>query len=292
VINENDVLSVPDRRKLFSDNDSLAVLVATELKSDVLMLGSDVPGIFRGPPEPGQPPDVLPVVTRSTPLSFGAKSARGRGGMQAKVEAALSALERGVSAVVIFSGFEPLGVLRILKGETLGTLLLTENEAKLEMAALATLKPPKRQPPRALPEPPDDPSALAAAVECREASRALQKLSFAERGTILHACADALEAGFDLIAKANGADVAAARASNMSAASTARLLLPLKKLQGVTAGLRAIASQPDPLWRIKRHVELAPGLVLKQETVPIGVILVIFESRPDVVPQVTSLSLS
>jgi len=119
--------------------DTTLLLVATELKSDVLMLGSDVPGIFRGPPEPGQPPDVLPVVTRSTPLSFGAKSARGRGGMQAKVDAALTALERGVSAVVIFSGFEPLGVLRILKGEALGTLLLTDSKAKLEMSSSTTL---------------------------------------------------------------------------------------------------------------------------------------------------------
>lgn len=304
VINENDVLAVPDRRKLFSDNDSLAVLVATELKSDVLMLGSDVPGIFRGPPEPGQPPDVLPIVTRSTPLSFGAKSARGRGGMQAKVEAALSAIERGVSAVVIFSGFEPLGVLRILKGEPLGTLLLSEAEAKLEMKALrkaAALAAPAAKSPAPAPAPAPvqptepagpDPDALASALAAREASRALQRLSHEERGKVLHACADALEAAYDVIAKANAADVAAASKANMSAASAARLHLPLKKLKGVTAGLRDIAKQPDPLWRTKRHVELAPGLVLRQETVPIGVILVIFESRPDVVPQVAALAIA
>ena len=72
----------------------------------------------------------------------------------------------------------------------------------------------------------------------------------------------------------------------------ARLVFTPKKLKGVADGLRALASQPDPLGRMRRHVEIANGLTLLQETVPIGVLLVIFESRPDVLPQVAGLSIA
>ena len=58
VMNENDVLAMPDRRKLFKDNDSLAVLIALELRAQLLLLLSDVAGVWRGPPPPGQAPDV------------------------------------------------------------------------------------------------------------------------------------------------------------------------------------------------------------------------------------------
>lgn len=86
VLNENDVLSVPERRLLFTDNDSLAVLVALELQADLLMLLSDVSGVYRCAPEPGEDPDVLPVLTRSTKISFGSKSARGRGGVHLLID--------------------------------------------------------------------------------------------------------------------------------------------------------------------------------------------------------------
>lgn len=72
----------------------------------------------------------------------------------------------------------------------------------------------------------------------------------------------------------------------------ARLVFTSKKLKGVADGLRALAGQPDPLGRTRRHVEIANGLTLQQETVPIGVLLVIFESRPDVLPQVAGLSIA
>ena len=78
VMNENDVLAMPDRRKLFKDNDSLAVLIAKELKADVLLLLSDVHGVYARKPLPGEDPELLPMFTRSTKVSFGDKSAVGR----------------------------------------------------------------------------------------------------------------------------------------------------------------------------------------------------------------------
>lgn len=64
------------------DNDSLAVLVAEAMQAEILLLFSDVSGIYTKAPVPGETPEVLPVCTRATPVNFGAKSTRGRGGMQ------------------------------------------------------------------------------------------------------------------------------------------------------------------------------------------------------------------
>ena len=117
VINENDVIARPELRKLFSDNDSLAVLIAQELSADVLLLLSDVHGVYARKPLSGEEPDLLPLFTRSTKVSFGDKSERGRGGMEAKVAAALNAAESGVGAVIIASGFMQESIERIMSGE-------------------------------------------------------------------------------------------------------------------------------------------------------------------------------
>ena len=102
------------------------------------------------------------------------------------------------------------------------------------------------------------------AKACRQAARALQLLSHAERVAVLHAMADALEANSAEICAANELDVAAAATAKMSGALAARLPLTPKKLSGVATGIRSLAAQPDPIGRVKRHVELAPGLTLTQ----------------------------
>lgn len=122
----------------------------------------------------------------------------------------------------------------------------------------------------------------------------LQGLSSAERVALLHRMADALVAAAGPILAANAADLADARAAEargeMSAALVARLVLDEKKLEKLADGIRAVAAQEEPLGRVLSETELAPGLVLRKETAPLGVILVIFESRPDAVPQIASLA--
>lgn len=66
-----------------------------------------------------------------------------------------------------------------------------------------------------------------------------------------------------------------------------RLLLNEKKLKTLVDGMKQIAANTNILGRVVKKTELAEGLMLKQVTVPIGVLLVIFESRPDSLPQVT-----
>ena len=70
----------------------------------------------------------------------------------------------------------------------------------------------------------------------------------------------------------------------------ARLVLSPHKLMGLADGLRQIAqTSHQNVGRVLRHTKMADGMVLKQVTVPIGVLLVIFESRPDCLPQVKKL---
>jgi delta-1-pyrroline-5-carboxylate synthetase len=70
-----------------------------------------------------------------------------------------------------------------------------------------------------------------------------------------------------------------------------RLLLNEKKLKTLVEGMNQIAANTNILGKVLKSVELAEGLILKQITVPIGVLMVIFESRPDSLPQVTFFSI-
>jgi delta-1-pyrroline-5-carboxylate synthetase len=132
------------------------------------------------------------------------------------------------------------------------------------------------------------------AAAARDASRVLQGLTSEARASLLHRMADALVAERATILAANESDLAEAREAEakgeMSAALVARLVLDAKKLGKLAEGVRAVAAQDEPLGRVLAETELAPGLVLRKETAPIGVILVIFESRPDAVPQIASLA--
>jgi delta-1-pyrroline-5-carboxylate synthetase len=107
--------------------------------------------------------------------------------------------------------------------------------------------------------------------------------------------ATALEQGVDRILEANARDCAAAQLAVESGAlaqtSADRLILSASKLQTLSKGIRAIADMDEPIGKVLKRVELAEGLNLRQESAPLGVVLIIFESRPDVLPQLISLAL-
>tara|TARA_R110002050_G_scaffold113130_2_gene227729 strand:+ start:501 stop:869 length:369 start_codon:yes stop_codon:yes gene_type:complete len=70
-----------------------------------------------------------------------------------------------------------------------------------------------------------------------------------------------------------------------------RLILKPEKFKMLAAGTRAIAEMEDPLGNVLKRREITDGLTLEQVTSPIGVLLVIFEARPDALPQIASLAL-
>lgn len=125
----------------------------------------------------------------------------------------------------------------------------------------------------------------------RPAGRALACLPDAQRVAALNAIAAALEADGATILAANTEDLARADAEGMSAASRDRLRLDAKRLAAIAADVRAVAAQRDPVGRVLEERGIAQGLRLQKISVPIGVIGIIFESRPNVTVDAATLCL-
>ena len=125
----------------------------------------------------------------------------------------------------------------------------------------------------------------------RTAAMALGRCSDQERRQAVLAMADALEAEASQIVAANAADLEAAAADGLAPALVARLKLDAKKLAGAIEGVRQVAQLPDPVGVRQMHRELDSGLVLERLSVPLGVLGVIFEARPDAVMQIASLAI-
>ena len=139
--------------------------------------------------------------------------------------------------------------------------------------------------------PDPSPELLQRAAAVRRAAMALGQLSDGERREALLAMADALAADSAAIVAANAADLEAAAAENLAPALVARLKLDAAKLAGAIEGVRQVAALPDPLGVRQLHRELDDGLVLERLSVPLGVLGVIFEARPDAVMQIAALAI-
>ena len=138
-----------------------------------------------------------------------------------------------------------------------------------------------------------EPSAelLARAGAVRLAAVELGQTDNGQRSRALHAMADALQERSSLIVAANGQDLERSAAEGLGSALMARLKLDATKLQAAIDGVRKVASLPDPLGLRQLHRELDTDLVLERITVPLGVVGVIFEARPDAVVQIASLAI-
>ncbi len=128
-------------------------------------------------------------------------------------------------------------------------------------------------------------------LRAREAFYTLSAASAETRNRALLAMADTLNAAADRIFAANGEDLRLAEAGSLAAPLLHRLRFGPEKLAQVTAGLHSLAALADPIGRTTLSTEITPGLDLYRVTCPIGVIGVIFESRPDALVQIASLAL-
>lgn len=127
------------------------------------------------------------------------------------------------------------------------------------------------------------------ARQAREASRELAKLSTAEKNACLLAMADALESNRLAIQEANARDMEAGAAAGLSSAMLDRLKLDDKRVAGMAKGLREVAALPDPVGRVLDDRTRPNGLRLQKISTPIGVIVIIYESRPNVTADAASL---
>ena len=123
---------------------------------------------------------------------------------------------------------------------------------------------------------------IAAATAAKQASRSLATLTTAQKNTVLHAAADAVDEAADVILAANAEDVARAEASGTEASLVDRLRLTPERIAGITGGLRQVAALPDPIGEVLAGKTLPNGLRLRQVRVPLGVVGFVYEARPNV----------
>ena len=125
----------------------------------------------------------------------------------------------------------------------------------------------------------------------KDAAFALANASTAQKDAALMAIAAALEARAAEILSANREDVEAARAGGMSPSMLDRLSLSEARVKGMAEGVRDVAKLPDPVGRVLSGSTLACGLAMEKIAVPLGVIGIIFEARPNVTSDAAALCL-
>eukprot|EP01119_Soliformovum_irregulare_P016805 TRINITY_DN4913_c0_g1_i1.p1 TRINITY_DN4913_c0_g1~~TRINITY_DN4913_c0_g1_i1.p1 ORF type:complete len:722 (+),score=230.78 TRINITY_DN4913_c0_g1_i1:128-2293(+) len=274
IVNENDVVSVKQDMidtasgiRSFNDNDGLAALISSVAAADLMILLSDVDGVCTSPPgtQGSQLIQTFHPVTDMKRVNFEGRSKVGTGGMGSKILAAIQALDHG-SKVVIANGLRGHTIVNVIDGKRIGTLFSYKK---------------------------DDAQVRDMAIEIRSSSRILSTFNGDRRNKILHRIAEGLDANREKILEENSKDVQRERQlQKLSSSSLARLILTSEKLDSLIVGVRSVADfQEDPMGKILKNTELAPNLNLKHVTVPLGVLLIIFESRPDAIVQIASLAI-
>ena len=125
--------------------------------------------------------------------------------------------------------------------------------------------------------------------QAKDASRLLAQLTTAQKNGCLLVMADAIEADSKVIQEANATDLEEAAEAGLSNAMLDRLKLDEKRVAGMAKGLREVAALPDPVGRVLDDRTRPNGLRLQKISTPIGVIVIIYESRPNVTADAASL---
>jgi len=130
---------------------------------------------------------------------------------------------------------------------------------------------------------------LAAARRAKKAAAAMAPLPRSVKDAALHAMAEALVARQDEILAANALDVTAAREAGTSESLIDRLALTADRVAAMADGLRHVATLPDPVGEVVRGSTLPNGLELRQVRVPLGVVGIVYEARPNVTADAAGL---
>ena len=124
-----------------------------------------------------------------------------------------------------------------------------------------------------------------------EASRALANLSSSEKNNILLSMAEGILSDADKIIEANNIDLENAEQNNLTSSMIDRLRLDQKRVEAIADGIRQVATLPDPVGEVMDVWNRPNGIMIKQIRVPIGVIGIIYESRPNVTSDAAVLCL-
>ncbi|CAH8522282.1 unnamed protein product [Schistosoma turkestanicum] len=273
------------------DNDSLAARLACELKSDLLLLISDVDGVYTAPPgspgarfvaeyEVAKNPeyDTLSSSVNGELVNFGEASSVGTGGMKSKITSAVWTVRQGTS-VVIIRGSRFNCITDVMNGVDVGTFFTLEEKNEAENSVNTREEAIKQ-----------------IAAKAREASVLLNSSTPEARANAIDYLADKLLQHEDEIICENEIDMKEAETAGISPILLARLQLSHSKIKTLSEGLRQIAAESRKrhghVNRVLSRIKIAENLILEKITAPIGVLLVIFESRPDCLPQIAALSIA
>ncbi|CAG4929531.1 unnamed protein product [Colias eurytheme] len=231
IVNTNDAVSppmyihddtvVPGTGKKgigIKDNDSLSALLAAEIQSDLLIMMSDVDGIYNKPPwEDGARMMHTYTSKDRDQVQFGQKSKVGTGGMDSKVNAATWAMARGVS-VVICNGMQEKAIKTIISGRKVGTFF-TDSPTTTSSTSVDVL-----------------------AENARSGSRVLQQLTPADRASAIHSLADLLLDKKDMILEENAKDLEEGTKGGLAKPLLNRLALSPGKLKTLPDSLPQVAA--------------------------------------------------
>ncbi|KAK4821279.1 hypothetical protein QYF61_017643 [Mycteria americana] len=313
------------------DNDSLAARLAVEMKTDLLIVLSDVEGLFDSPPgsDDAKLIDIFYPGDQQS-VTFGTKSRVGMGGMEAKMD--LVRLQKWAdrtlwSSVMGNAEYYPLGGTTPFTGwgvdwlesrfteKDIGVLVDTKWNVKAALWALqggtsvviangthpkisghviTDIVEGKKVGTFFSEVKPAGPTVEQQGEMARAGGRTLAALQPEQRAEIIYRLADLLTDQREEILLANKKDLEEAEnKGRLALPLLKRLSLSTSKLNSLAIGLRQIAaSSQDSVGRVIRRTRIAKDLDLEQVTVPIGVLLVIFESRPDCLPQVSALAIA
>ncbi len=130
IVNENDVIATDEIEEIFGDNDKLSALVASKMDADLLILLTDVDGLYDRNPEADKDAKLIPTVDEITKdlerIAGEKKKERSTGGMRTKINAARIAMQSGCN-MVIANGRTPNVIVRVTRGEELGTLFTAQS---------------------------------------------------------------------------------------------------------------------------------------------------------------------
>ena len=130
-----------------------------------------------------------------------------------------------------------------------------------------------------------------AALACRDAAQAVADLSTAAKRDLLCSMAARIEANAASILEANAEDMREAEAGNLATSMLDRLRLDHARIAGIAHGLREVADLPDPVGQVTHRETRPNGIVVERVRVPLGVIAMIYESRPNVTVDAAALCL-